>query len=81
MPFRDAHEVVGKVVGHCVSKDITLEDLSLDDLQEFSDAIGDDVFSVLTLEGSVAARNHLGGTAPDQVTAAAKAALESVSNH
>ena len=80
LPFRDAHEVVGKVVGHCVSKDITLEDLSLDDLQEFSDAIGDDVFSVLTLEGSVAARNHLGGTAPDQVTAAAKAALESVSN-
>ena len=47
-----------------------LSELSLKELQSFSDQIGDDVFDVLTLEGSVAARDHLGGTAPNQVRAA-----------
>ena len=69
-PFRDAHEVVGKAVSRCVEKGCDLSDLSLQELQGFSGQIGNDVFEVLTLEGSVAARNHIGGTAPDQVRAA-----------
>ena len=66
-PFRDAHEVVGKSVAYCVEKGCDLADLSLDELQNFSDAISQDVFDYLTLEGSVAARKHIGGTAPQQV--------------
>lgn len=66
-PFRDAHEVVGKSVAYCVEKGCDLADLELAELQQFSDNITDDVFEVLTLEGSVAARNHIGGTAPEQV--------------
>jgi argininosuccinate lyase len=76
--FRDAHEIVGKAVHAAVQRGCELSDLSLDDLRAFSDAINQDVFSVLTLEGSVQARDHLGGTAPAQVTAAvarARAAL------
>ncbi|MGD2119173.1 MAG: argininosuccinate lyase [Chromatiales bacterium] len=65
--FRDAHEIVGKAVARCVEKNCDLAELSLDELQQFSDRIENDVFEVLTLEGSVAARNHIGGTAPEQV--------------
>ncbi|MDT8398694.1 MAG: argininosuccinate lyase [Pseudomonadales bacterium] len=78
MPFRDAHEVVGKTVAYCVANNEDLTSISLARLQEFSAQIGPDVFSVLTLEGSVNARNHIGGTAPAQVKAAiarARAAL------
>jgi argininosuccinate lyase len=75
LPFRDAHEVVGKTVAHCVDQGIHLEDMSLTDLQGFNQAIEEDVFSVLSLEGSVAARNHVGGTAPNQVVAAAQSAM------
>src|SRR5699024_6529029 len=70
MPFRDAHEVVGKAVAFGVAEARDLSDMTLAELQRFSDIIGDDVFNVLTLEGSVQARNHLGGTAPAQVRAA-----------
>ena len=68
--FRDAHEIVGKSVAFCVDKRCDLADLTLAELKQFSDIIDDDVFEVLTLEGSVAARNHIGGTAPQQVRAA-----------
>ncbi|MBA53516.1 MAG: argininosuccinate lyase [Pseudomonadales bacterium] len=71
MPFRDSHEVVGKAVGYGVASKKDLAEMSLQELQQFSDIIREDVFDVLTLEGSVNARNHLGGTAPDQVRAAA----------
>ena len=71
MPFRDSHEVVGKAVGYGVATKKDLAEMSLQELQQFSDIIREDVFDVLTLEGSVNARNHLGGTAPDQVRAAA----------
>ncbi len=74
VPFRDAHDVVGRAVGHCVSNDTSLEALELETLQGFNNAIDADVFEVLTLEGSVAARNHLGGTAPERVREAAAAA-------
>ena len=74
LPFRDAHEVVGKSVASAISKGKDLSELSLTELQSFSKLITDDVFKVLTLEGSVNARNHIGGTAPQQVLAAIKAA-------
>ncbi len=70
LPFRDAHEVVGRAVRHGVEQGRDLADMSLEELRGFSDRIGEDVFTVLTLEGSVAARNHIGGTAPEQVRAA-----------
>ena len=78
VPFRDAHEVVGKAVAHCVTADCDLADLTLESLQGFHPDIAADVFDVLTLDGSVAARDHFGGTAPAQVRQAvetAKAAL------
>ncbi|MBS99258.1 MAG: argininosuccinate lyase [Oceanospirillaceae bacterium] len=68
--FRDAHEIVGLSVAYGIESGKDLSDMSLDELQRFSDTIEEDVFDVLTLEGSVAARNHIGGTAPDQVRAA-----------
>ncbi|MBF5055129.1 argininosuccinate lyase [Alcanivorax sp. 521-1] len=68
--FRDAHEIVGKAVAYGVEKKKDLSEMSLSELRQFSDQIDDDVFEVLTLEGSVSARNHVGGTAPDQVRAA-----------
>jgi len=74
LPFRDAHEVVGNAVALAVKEQKDLAELSLEQLAGFSDLIGDDVYEVLTLEGSLAARNHLGGTAPAQVKAAVAAA-------
>jgi argininosuccinate lyase len=74
--FRDAHEIVGKAVRHAIESGRDLADLPLDELRTFSSAIEAEVFSVLTPEGSVAARNHAGGTAPVQVRAAIKRARE-----
>ena len=76
VPFRDAHEVVGKAVRHAIEQGCALDELSLEKLREFSDVIAEDVFAVLTLEGSVAARNHIGGTAPEQVRAAVRNARD-----
>ena len=67
LPFRDAHEVVGQAVAMGISSGKDLSELKLEELQQFSDKIESDVFEVLTLEGSVASRNHIGGTAPEQV--------------
>ncbi|WGZ90535.1 MAG: argininosuccinate lyase [Candidatus Thiocaldithrix dubininis] len=67
LPFRDAHEVVGKAVALGVATQRDLSAMTLGELQSFSSVIEEDVFTVLTLEGSVAARDHLGGTAPNQV--------------
>jgi len=67
LPFRDAHEAVARAVRVCVDKGCDLSDLTLDEMHKFSNLIELDVFQVLTLEGSVAARDHVGGTAPDQV--------------
>ena len=77
--FRDAHEIVGKAVAHGIETGKDLSEMELAELQGFSDAIGVDVFEVLTLEGSVAARNHIGGTAPEQVHAAVSAARAALS--
>ncbi len=67
LPFRDAHEAVAHAVKTCVDKACDLSDLPLDELRVFSPLIDADIFAVLTLEGSVAARDHVGGTAPKQV--------------
>ncbi|WP_416189205.1 argininosuccinate lyase [Neisseria sp. CCUG17229] len=67
MPFRDSHEVVAQAVRHADDKGVDLSDLPLDVLQGFSDLVAEDVYEVLTPEGSLNARNHLGGTAPEQV--------------
>jgi len=79
MPFRDAHEVVGKSVAFGIQEKKDLEELTLVELQNFSELITDDVFAVLTLEGSVGARDHIGGTAPAQVLAAVTAAKADIS--
>ena len=72
LPFRDAHEAVAHAVRSCEQKACDLSDLSLDELRQFSALIEQDVHAVLTLEGSVAARDHVGGTAPNQVRLAIK---------
>ncbi|WP_426319305.1 argininosuccinate lyase [Pseudoduganella sp. R-43] len=70
LPFRDAHEAVAHAVRACDDLKIDLAQMSLEQLRAFSPLVGEDVFAVLTLEGSVAARDHVGGTAPNQVRAA-----------
>jgi len=65
--FRDAHEIVGKSVRYAIDQGKDLAELSLPELTQFSSVIAADIFQVLTLEGSIAARNHFGGTAPAQV--------------
>jgi argininosuccinate lyase len=70
LAFRDAHEIVGKSVAYGIQQKKDLSELSLSELQQFCDIIRDDVFAVLSLEGSVQARDHMGGTAPNQVRAA-----------
>jgi argininosuccinate lyase len=69
-PFRDAHEVVGKSVAYGIAQKKDLSELSLAELQQFSNTIQQDVYQVLSLEGSVNARDHIGGTAPAQVRSA-----------
>ena len=67
LPFRDAHEVVARAVRFCVEKGCDLSEMTLDQMKEFSNLIEADVLEILTLEGSVKARDHIGGTAPAQV--------------
>ncbi len=76
VPFRDAHEAVGRAVRSAVDTGRDLSEMSLDELRSFSPVIENDVFEVLTLEGSVAARDHPGGTAPARVRAAVARARE-----
>jgi argininosuccinate lyase len=76
LAFRDAHEAVGKAVAAASAGGRELAELSLDELRGFAEMIEEDVYQVLTLEGSVAARDHIGGTAPSQVRAAVARARE-----
>lgn len=83
MAFRDAHAIVGQIVSFALASDRDLVDLSLVELRQFCNAIDEDVFDQLSLEASVAARRHAGGTAPEQVRAAATRAhqrLDSLDN-
>ncbi len=78
MPFRDAHEAVARAVREAESRAKDLADLPLGELRAFAPLAADDVYAVLTLEGSVASRDHEGGTAPARVRAAAEAALAAI---
>ncbi|MCB1667573.1 MAG: argininosuccinate lyase [Pseudomonadales bacterium] len=80
IPFRDSHEIVGKAVAYGIAQNKDLSDMSLKELQQFSGTIEQDIFDVLTLEGSVAARDHIGGTAPRQVIEAVKQATLRLDN-
>lgn len=79
MPFRDAHETVARTVRFAESRNCELSELSLTDLQQFSGIIEEDVFQILTLEGSLQSRNHPGGTAPEQVRKAIRRARTQLS--
>ena len=70
LPFRDAHEVVAVAVRFAEQRSCDLGDISIAELRKFSALIEEDVYQVLSLEGSLASRNHIGGTAPQQVAAA-----------
>ncbi len=74
--FRDAHEIVGSAVAYGIETGKDLSEMTIGELQNFGSMITDDVFDVLTLEGSVAARNHIGGTAPEQVVKAVARACQ-----
>lgn len=80
IPFRDSHEIVGKAVAFCLVNNKDLSEMSMEELKKFSNIIEDDVYKVLTIEGSVEARDHVGGTAPEQVKIAVQAAREKISN-
>ena len=74
VPFREAHETVGRIVVRALERGIELGDLTLDELRSFSSAIGDDVFDSLTLEKTLASKSVDGGTAPERVTEALRSA-------
>jgi argininosuccinate lyase len=76
LAFRDAHEIVGMAVRLGIDSHRDLSELSLEELQQFSEIISEDVYQVLKLEGSVAMRNHLGGTAPASVKQAIQIARQ-----
>ncbi len=78
VPFRDAHEIVGKAVRLAIDTDRDLSQIDLDEYKKLSPVIGKDVYGVLTVEGSLKARDHLGGTAPSQVKAAIKRARKRI---
>jgi argininosuccinate lyase len=77
--FRDAHEIVGRAVRHGIDEGKDLAEMTLEQLQAFSGSIESDVFEVLSLEGSMAARDHTGGTAPAQLAIAIAAARQRLS--
>ena len=78
VPFRKAHAIVGKTVAYCLEQNKELTELTLDELRQFSGAIEDDVFSVLTVEGSVNSRLSLGGTGLSRVSEALARAEEAL---
>lgn len=71
VPFRDAHSIVGKVVYYGITNQKNFNEIYIEKLREFSNKIDEEILEVLTLEGSINTRNHIGGTAPNQVRSAA----------
>ncbi len=80
VPFRDAHEAVALAVRFAEQRGCGLDEIGLAELQQFSALIGEDAYQVLSLEGSLASRDHIGGTAPRQVKAAIARARASLAN-
>ncbi len=74
IPFRDAHNIAGQIVGYAITRGMALADMTLEQLHSFCPAIDQDVYDVLHLPGSINARDHIGGTAPKRVRQAAAAA-------
>jgi len=79
LPFREAHEAVARAVRLAAEQGLDLADLSVGQLRQFSALIGDDAPAQLSLDGALAARNHVGGTAPEQVKQAIESARKSLS--
>ena len=78
LPFRDAHDVVGKAVAHGIKENKDLSEFTLDELHAFNTSIENDVFDAISLEGSVNSRNHTGGTSPKQILNAIKVGRNSI---
>jgi len=78
VPFRTAHDAVGRIVLFAISKNRELQDLTLEDLQNFSGEISRDVFDALSLEQVLASKNQIGGTAPERVFEALEAAKNEI---
>ena len=78
LPFRDAHDVVGKAVAYGIKNNKDLSEFTLDELQEFNSNISSDVFDAISLEGSINSRDHLGGTSPTQILSAIKVGRNSI---
>src|SRR5687768_706849 len=74
LPFREAHETVGRIVVHAMARGAELDQLTLDDMKSFAPAIEDDVFQSLSLERTLASKSQVGGTAPERVAAELKSA-------
>ncbi len=74
LPFRTAHDLVGRIVSRAIKTEKRLDEMSLSELNTDTDLIGEDIYNVLTPDGSVASRDHHGGTAPQQVMKAIKEA-------
>ena len=78
LAFRDAHDVVGKAVSYGIKDGKDLSEFSIGELKKFNSLIEEDIFDVISLEGSINSRNHLGGTAPNQISIAIKAGRKSI---
>lgn len=80
MPFRDAHEVVGKLVFYSISKDKNLDDLTITEFKEFSDIIESDIYDAISMEACVNGRTVIGGPAKEAAENAIKVAEEYLKN-
>ena len=78
VPFREAHGIVGRIVGHCLDKGCELMDLTVQEMQEFSPAIEKDVYEVISVDGSVQSRISTGGTSLQRVEEALSVAEKQV---
>lgn len=76
VPFRDSHEIVGKMVAYCINSNKSIEDLSIDEMKAFSDKISDDVYEAIRLETCVNDRNVIGGPAEESVKVSIKNGME-----
>ena len=78
LAFRDAHDVVGRAVSYGLKERKDLSEFTIDELKNFNSLIEEDIFNVISLEGSINARNHLGGTSPKQILIAIKTGRKSI---
>jgi len=81
VPFREAHEIIGKLVAYCEESNMQLEYLSLQQLKQFSEKFGYDATKILSAQSSVLAKDLVGGTAPGRVKEAIKRARKNLTAH